>query len=59
MSYVSWSKLFSCEHMAQVPLAIGTLNLRPYAVWIRQMLYGTLNFLVEGWPSAMGFKLVF
>lgn len=59
MPSVLQSKLLTCENVPQVGSAVGALDLGTHAVGIREPFYCSGDFVIEAWPTAACFKLVF
>jgi hypothetical protein len=57
MTRVLLRKTFALEHVAQVPAAVGTLNLDPMAIGIGYALHGAWYLLIKARPTAAGVKL--
>ena len=57
MASVGRGMVLALEHVAQMSPTIGAFNFGSHTVRIRQLLYGSGNFLVEGGPTATGIKL--
>ena len=57
MASVGRGMVLALEHVAQMSPTIGAFNFGSHTVRIRQLLYGSGNFLIEGGPAATGIKL--
>jgi len=59
MPRIFFSKMLADEDMSKVSAAIDALDFRSLSIWVREPFYCTWDFVVEAWPSAVRFKLVF
>ncbi len=57
MTRVLIGEVFADKNMSQVGAAVCTLNLGAHPIWVRQPLHSTGDFVLETWPTAVGFKL--
>jgi hypothetical protein len=51
-------EVFADKNVSQMGAAVCTLNLRAHPIRVRQPLHSAGDFVVETWPTAVGFKLV-
>ena len=58
MSAVGRGQALSQEYMAQMAVAVGTLDLSSMTIRIRQVVHGPRYFLIKRRPATMSVKLV-
>lgn len=59
MPRIFFGEVLACEDVPEVGAAVDALDFRSHSVWIWLSYDGSRNFVVEAWPAAVGFKLVF
>jgi hypothetical protein len=56
---VSFGEVLACKYVSQVGAAVCTLDFCSLPIWVGLANDGAWDFVVEAWPAAVGFKLVF
>ncbi len=59
MPRIFFGEVLACEDVSEVGATVGALNFCSHAVGVRFSYDGAWDFVVEAWPAAVGFKLVF